>query len=127
MADKILQMELSLEDEKALREKLTSWKEEVYTQVLEEVEEVKAQKIEELEEANIQYQEELKEEYTEKMLEALDTMREQIRTEVLSEMIESNPELYVLEEIKKLVAPTLNEEYVGNVYTEELADRKSVV
>jgi hypothetical protein len=114
-------MELSPEDEKALRESLSTWKEEVYAQMLEEVEEVKAKKIEELEEANIQYQEELKEEYTEKMLDALEEMREQVKTEVLSEMVDSNPELHILEEIKELIAPTLNEDYLGNVYSEQVS------
>ena len=63
---------------------------------------------------------EVKEEFAQKMVNALDEMRSEIRAEVLSEMIESNPELQVLEKIKELVAPTLNEEYFGNIYAEEI-------
>ena len=121
MAKEILNMELSAEDEALLRESLSTWKEEVYATLLEEVEEVKSQKIEELEEANREYQAEVKEEFAQKMVNALDEMRSEIRAEVLSEMIESNPELQILERIKELVAPTLNEEYFGNIYAEEIS------
>lgn len=120
MAKEILNMELSEEDETLLRESLSTWKEEVYATLMEEVEEVKSQKIEELEEANREYQSEVKDEFAQKMVNALDEMRSQIRAEVLSEMIESNPELQILEKIKEIVAPTLNEEYFGNIYAEEI-------
>ena len=120
MANEILNMELSPEDENLLRESLTTWKEGVYADLLEEVEELKTKKIEELEEANREYQAELKEEFAKKMVVALNEMRDEIRTEVVSEMVASNPELQILEKIKELVAPTLNEEYYGNVYAEEM-------
>jgi len=107
-------------DEVLLRESLSTWKEEVYATLMEEVDELKSQKIEELEEANREYQSEVKEEFAQKMVDALDEMRSEIRAEVLSEMVESNPELQVLERIKELVAPTLNEDYFGNVYAEEI-------
>ena len=118
MANEILQMELSPEDETLLRESLSTWKEEVYATLMEEVEET--QKIEELEEANREYQSELKEEFSKKMIDTLDEMRSEIRAEVLGEMIETNPELQLLEKVKELVAPTLNEEYLGNLYIEEI-------
>jgi hypothetical protein len=126
MADgnRILNMELSEEDETLLRESLTTWKEETYANLVEEVEELKQQKIEELEEANIEYQEQLKEEYAEKMLVALDEMREEIKAEVIAEMVDSNPDLQILEKVKELVAPTLNEEYFGNIYAEEIQTLK---
>jgi hypothetical protein len=120
MANKILNMELSEDDASLLRESLVAWKEEVYAQLLEDVSELKTQKIEELEEANRQYQSELKEDYSNKMIEALNEMREDLRAEVLSETIAANPELQVLERIKELVAPTLNEDYIGNVYAEQI-------
>jgi len=60
MGDKILNLELSQEDESLLRESLTTWKEGQYAELLEEVEELKRQTIEELEEANAEYKEELK-------------------------------------------------------------------
>lgn len=120
MANEILNMELSPEDEALLRESLTTWKESVYAGLLEEVEELKAQKIEELEDANREYQAELKEEFANKMVTALDEMRTELRSEVLSEMVSSNPELQILEKVKELIAPTLNEEYYGNVFAEEI-------
>ena len=120
MAKEILNMELSEEDEALLRESLSTWKEEVYATLMEEVDELKSQKIEELEEANREYQAEVKEEFAQKMVDALDEMRSEIRAEVLSEMIESNPELQILERIKEIVAPTLNEDYFGNIYAEEI-------
>lgn len=120
MANEILNMELSNEDENLLRESLTTWKESVYADLLEEVEELKAKKIEELEEANREYQTEVKEEFAQKMVTALDEMRTELRTEVISEMVSSNPELQILEKVKELIAPTLNEEYYGNVFAEEI-------
>jgi len=120
MADNILEMDLTKENEELLRESLESWKEDVYSSLLEEVEVLKEQKIEELEEANIAYREELKEEYANKMINALKEMREEIKAEVLAETVASNPELQVFEQIKELIAPTLNEDFVGNVYAEEL-------
>ena len=120
MANEILSMELTPEDEALLRESLSTWKEEVYATLMEEVEEIKAQKIEELEEANREYQMEVKEEYAQKMIEALDEMRSEIRAEVLTEMVDSNPDLKILEKVKELIAPTLNEDYFGNVYADEI-------
>ena len=122
MADEknILDMDLSSEDEALLRESLESWKEEVMSSLMEEVEQVKETKVEEIEERNVEFREELKEEYASKMLDALKEMKEEIRAEVLSEVYESNPELQILERIKELVAPTLNEEFVGNLFADEL-------
>jgi len=124
MANEILHMELSTEDETLLRESLSTWKEEVYATLLEEVEELKSTKIEELEEANREYQEEVKEEFAQKMVDALSEMRTEIRSEVLVEMVNSNPELQILEKVKELIAPTLNEEYFGNIYAEEIQTLK---
>ena len=96
----ILDMDLSPEDEKILRESLDNWKEEVYAELLEEVEAVKQEKLDEINEAMEEYKETLKEEYADKMIEALNEMKEEIRAEVLSEMYDSNPELKILEQIK---------------------------
>src|SRR6478609_287338 len=114
MANKMLEMDLTPEDEKLLRESLEDWKESVYSNLLEEVEQLKEKTIQELEEAN--------KEYTGKMVKALNEMREDIRSEVFAEMVTSNPELQVLEKIKALVAPTLNEEFSGNVYSEQITN-----
>ena len=118
--DNILDKDLSPEEEQAIRESLETWREEVYNQLLEETEQLKETKLEELEEANVEFRETLKEEYAEKMLKALNEMKEELRAEVLSEVYENNPELQILEKIKEIIAPTLNEEYLGNIYAQEL-------
>lgn len=120
MAENILEMDLTPEGEQLLRETLESWKEEVYANLLEEVEVLKEQKIEELEEANIQYREELKAEFSDKLVKALKEMREEVKAEAVADVLASNPELQVFESIKELIAPTLNEDFVGNVYAEEI-------
>ena len=118
--DNILEMDLSPEDSKLLKEALESWKEEVYAGLLEKVEEAKERKLEELEEASIEYRENLKKEYSNKMLKSLKEMEKDIRSKVVAEVVADNPEIQILEQIKELVAPTLNEDYARNVYTEEI-------
>jgi hypothetical protein len=116
----VLDMDLTEDQENFLREHLDNWKEEVTANVMEEVEELKEKTIERLEEENIEFKERLKEEYATKMIEALNEMKEEIRAEVIAEMYDDNPELKVLESIKELIAPTLNEDYMSNIYIEEL-------
>jgi len=129
MADEvnILERDLSTEDEELLRESLNSWKEEVTQSLMEEVEEVREQRLEELEETNVEYREKLKEEYASKMIEALKEMREELRADAIAEMYDNNPELAVLENVKEIIAPTLNEEYVGNAYAEEIQTLKEKI
>lgn len=116
----ILEMDLNEEQEQVLREELEKFKEEVYSNMLEEVEQLKKEKISELEEANKEWRSEVKKDYAERMLDALSEMREELKSEVTAELIESNPELHILESIKELVAPTLNESFVKNTYAQEL-------
>jgi hypothetical protein len=118
--DNILDRDLTESEEQAIRESLETWREEVYNQLLEEVEQLKESKLEELEQSNVEFREKLNENYAEKMVKALNEMKEELRAEVLGEVYESNPELQILEKIKDIVAPTLNEEYLGNVYAQEL-------
>ena len=118
--ENILDKELNDEEEKVLRESLENWKEETYAQMMEEVDALKEAKIEELEEASISYREELKEEFANKMITALNEMRDEIKAEVLSEMVESNPEIQVLERIKEVIAPLLGEDYYSNTYAESI-------
>ena len=121
MANKILEADLSPEDEALLRESIEAWKTSVYETMLEEVEQLKEKTIAELEEANQEYISEVKKEMTEKMVKALEEMREDMREEIFTEMVTTNPELQILEKIKALVAPTLNEEFSGNVYSEQIS------
>ena len=119
-AKNILDMDLDEDSAALLRESLENWKEEVMSSLMEEVEEIKESKIEELESQAEEYKTQLKEEYADKMLDALKEMKEEMRAEILSEVYDENPELQILEKIKELVAPTLNEEFLGNVFSEEL-------
>lgn len=123
----ILEKDLTPEEEKVLRESLDSWREEVTASLMEQVEADKEKKLAELEEANIAYREQLKEEFSDKLIKALNEMREEITSEVTAEIINSNPELQILEKIKELVAPTLNEEYVEKTYAEELLTLRNKV
>lgn len=118
--ENILEMDLAPEQEELLREALEGWKEEVYANILEEVEVLKEQKIEELEEANIEYREDLKKEMADKFVIALKELREEVKAEAVAEVLSSNPELQIFESIKELIAPTLNEDFIGNIYAEEI-------
>lgn len=120
MNDNILDMELNEEQAVALKESLESWKEGVYAELSEESDARVQKKFEELEEASIAYKEQLKDEYADKMIEAINDMRTEIKAEVVSEMVSNDPSYQILEEIKKLIAPTLNEEYLNNVFGEEI-------
>lgn len=120
----ILDMDLDQESEKLLRESMESWKEEAYIHLEEEANKKLEEKLEELEVANVEYKEQLKEEFADKLVVALDEMRDEIRADVIAEMVKSNPEIKILEQIKELIAPTLNEEYFQNAYADELITLK---
>lgn len=116
----LLDEELDEESQKYIQESLETWKESMTNQLVQEMEQVKQAKIEELEEANIAYREQLKEEFTEKMLDALDELKESIRADVTAEVIKNNPELKILEQVKELVAPLLGEEYRDSTYEDTI-------
>ena len=112
-----------LDDESAafIQESLNSWKEKMLDTLQEEVEKIKADKLEELEEANAQYREELREEYSEKLIAAVADLKDSIRAEVVAETLKNNPELNILEQIKGLVAPLLNENFREDAYSDTIA------
>lgn len=120
MDNNILDKDLTLEEEQLLRKSLEAWKEETYASLMEEVSTAKESKIEELEEANIAYREELKEEYANKLITALHEMRDELKAEVLAEMVEGNSEIQVLEKVKELIAPLISEEYYENTYAQTI-------
>lgn len=127
MLDNILEMDLNEDQERALRETLESFKEEVYSNLLEEVEQLKQEKIIELEEANEEWRTGVRKENTERMLDALSEMRTELKAEVTAELLESNPELNVLENIKELIAPVLDESFAKNTYAQELVTLRKKV
>ena len=116
----ILDRELSEEEASKLAEEIQAWKEEFSAKLEEEAEERIQAKIDELEEQNNAWREEVAEAYSEKFLAALDEMREDVRAEVLAESVETDPTHKVMEEVMRLVAPLMNEEYVENTYMGEI-------
>ena len=116
----LLDEELDEASQKYIQEALESWIEATTNQLMEQMEQVKQAKIEELEEQNIAYREQLKEEFTGKMLEGLEELKESIRADVTAEVIKSNPELKILEQVKELVAPLLSEEYRDSTYDDTI-------
>lgn len=116
----ILDIELSEEQASQLAEEIQAWKEEFSAKLEEEADERLQAKIDELEEKNNAWREEVAEAYSEKFLTALDEMREDVRAEVLAESVETDPTHKVMEEVMRLVAPLMNEEYAENTYMGEI-------
>lgn len=120
MENNILDMELSEVEAQKLAEELQTWKESMAAKLEEEAEEKIQAKIDELDEKNNAWREEVAEAYSEKFLAALDEMREDVRAEVLAESVETDPTHKVMEEVLRLVAPLMNEEYTENTYMGEI-------
>ena len=116
----LLDEELDEASQKYIQESLEAWKESVTNQLVEQMEHEKQAKIEELEEENAAYREQLKEEFTEKMLDGLNELKESIRAEVTAEVIKNNPELKIFEQVKEIVAPLVSENYRDNAYEDTI-------
>ena len=116
----IMNMNLSEQEAENLIEVLTTWKEEIYVQLVERVEQEKSEAIDKIEEASEEFQNNLRKEYSEKTINLLAEMRDQIEAEAVARVLETNPELQVLEKVKEIVAPTLSEDYGENVYANEI-------
>ena len=89
----LLDKQLDEASQKYIQESIEAWKESVTNQLVEQMEQEKQAKLEELEEENAAYREQLKEEFTEKMLDGLNELKESIRAEVTAGVINNNPEL----------------------------------
>ena len=116
----LLDEELDEASQKYIQESLEAWKESVTNQLVEQMEREKQAKIEELEEENVAYREQLREEFTEKMLDGLNELKESIRAEVTAEVIKNNPELKIFEQVKEIVAPLVSENYRDNAYEDTI-------
>ena len=116
----LLDEELDEASQKYIQESLEAWKESVTNQLVEQLEQEKQAKLEELEEENNAYREQLKEEFTEKMLDGLNELKESIRAEVTAEVIKNNPELKIFEQVKEIVAPLVSENYRDNAYEDTI-------
>ena len=116
----LLDEELDEASQKYIQESLEAWKESVTNQLVEQMEQEKQAKIEELEEENVAYREQLREEFTEKMLDGLNELKESIRAEVTAEVIKNNPELKIFEQVKEIVAPLVSENYRDNAYEDTI-------
>lgn len=117
----LLNEELDDASAKYITESIQNWKESVMAQLQEEVERAKADKLEELEEANLRYREELAEEYSDKFTTALAELKESVKADATASVLKNNPELKILEQIKDLVAPLLNEDFRENTYSDTIA------
>ena len=116
----LLDEELDEATQKYLHEHLEQWKESVVNQLVEQAKQAEQAKLEELEEQNEAYRNELREEYTEKMLDGLNELKESIRAEVTAEVIKNNPELKVFEQIKEIVSPLVSENYRDHAYEDTI-------
>lgn len=116
----LLDEELDEASQKYIQENLEAWKETVVGQLVEQMEQEKQAKLEELENENAAYREQLKEEFTEKMLDGLNELKESIRAEVTAEVIKNNPELKIFEQVKEIVAPLVSENYRNNAYEDTI-------
>lgn len=121
-ADKLdlLNKELDEESRKYIQDTLNEWKETVTNQLVEQMEKEKQAKLEQLDEENAAYREQLKEEFTDKMLDGLNELKESIRAEVTAEVIKNNPELKILEQVKEVIAPLVSEDYRDNAYEDTI-------
>lgn len=117
----LLNEDLDEASQKYIQENLENWKEQVTNQLVEQMEQVKASKLEELEEENQAYREQLKEEYTDKMLDGINELKESIKADVTASVIKNNPEIKILEQIKEIVAPLISEDYRSNTYEDTLS------
>ena len=116
----LLDKQLDEASQKYIQESLEAWKESVTNQLVEQMEQEKQAKLEELEEENNAYREKLKEEFTEKMLDGLNELKESVRAEVTAEVIKNNPELKIFEQVKEIVAPLVSENYRDNAYEDTI-------
>jgi len=120
--DKLSLLEQELDEASAsfLEESLNAWKEATANSLMEEFEQVKAEKLEELEEENLAYREELKQEYADKLLEALEELKESVRAEITASILQNNPEIKILEQIKEVIAPVIQEDYREGIYEDSI-------
>lgn len=116
----ILDMELSEEEAQNLASVIQEWKEETLAKLEKENEAKLQAKMDELEEANNEWREEVAEEYSNKFLEGLDSLREDVKAQVLAESVETDPTHKVMEQVIRLVAPLMGEDYEQNTYMEEI-------
>jgi hypothetical protein len=117
---KILDMDLTKEDQKELAELLSEWKETQKSEMKKAIKEAQEEKIGQIEEALVSYKEDLEEEYIDKVNTIIESLKPQIRKQILVEMSETNPETIVMEKIKELIFPLINEQS-GKAYTNEIA------
>lgn len=116
----LLNEELDAPSAQYLEESLNSWKEATANQLMEEFETIKQERLEQLEEENLAYREELKQEYADKLIEALEELKESVRAEITASVLQNNPEIKILEQIKEIIAPVIQEDYRENVYEDSI-------
>jgi hypothetical protein len=115
---KFMDINLSPEDEKELNEFLNEWKKKELEKMAKALEENKKEEIKKVEEVLVDYKKELEEEYIDKVNVIIESIKPQLRKQILTEMNETNPDMLVMEKIKELIHPLLNES--GKAYTNEI-------
>lgn len=123
----ILNLDLSEETSQKLIEHVENWKAE-YAEILKEKnEEVVQAKLQEIDEKNEEWREGVVEEYSEKLLDAIKEMQGEVKARAVAEYVANDPSFKIFEEVKRLVAPTINEEYTKNIYLEEIVELRKKV
>lgn len=123
----ILEIELNEEQTQELLETLQNWKEEQLAEMEDQLAVALDSKKEELEEENEIWKEEYANNLTDKFFNLLEEVSGEVKASLVAESIAADPIHKVMEEIKRLVAPLMDEEYVGNTYLEEIKHLRETV
>jgi hypothetical protein len=113
-----LNINLSEDDQKILLNILQEWKDKELEKMQLVLEQVKNEEITKINEHLTSYKEELKEEFIDKTNNIIESIKPKIRKEILLEMNETNPDIIVVNKIKDLVYPLVNES--GTKYVNEI-------
>jgi hypothetical protein len=113
-----LDIDLTPEDQKELSNILTEWKATELEKMSQALQEAKDNEINKIEESLVEYKQQLEEDYLDKVNVIIESLKPQIRKQVLVEMNETNPEMLVMEKIKEMMFPLVNES--GASYTNEI-------
>jgi vacuolar-type H+-ATPase subunit B/Vma2 len=116
---KFLDIELTPEDQKELSQILKEWKDAELKKMTESLELLKQEEVKKIEESLVEYKEELEETYIDQVNTIIESLKPQIKKQVLTEMTDNNPNVIIMEKIKELVYPLLNES--GKAYTNEIS------
>lgn len=116
----ILDMDLTPEDKEAVANLFEEWRKEELDKMSVALNESKEEEIKKIEEGLISYKEAIEEEYVDKVNVIVESLKPQLKKQILVEMNETNPDLLVMEKIKEIMFPLVNEES-GKTYVNEIS------